>query len=232
MQTEADENEDISQADNPEPRSKHRQSMKTSWIITYGASGPYITTQMLFDLGKIQADECHSTKDRAMTYTYIHLTKRVRQTSIEKFMIKAREMHGIVKNSIYGYDPIASNAKQGENAPIEKHVGFQMLVRHYESKNAAFQPCTDGEPVLKRGLLFRAAEIDIDRSMVLENQTKAQIIVYTKMLEGKVKEAKQLQHEMRALITVYNQVSEERSSLRVENGILKRRVQDIERQHS
>ena len=64
--------------DNPEPaggsrRKRIRPSTKAIWILTYGASGPYITAQMLLELGNIHADECHTTMDRVMKYTYIHL---------------------------------------------------------------------------------------------------------------------------------------------------------------
>ena len=127
-----------------------RQSQKVIWIITHGASGPRITKDMLRELGRIEADECHSTKDRVMGYTYIHLIKRVRQTSIEKFMEKAKQMHGIVQNEIFGYDSIAGNTRAGKDSdiPIEQHVGFQMLVRHYLTGNEAFMPCTDGESII------------------------------------------------------------------------------------
>jgi hypothetical protein len=225
---------------------KVRQSPKSTWILTYGASGPYITPQMLTDLGKIQADECHSTKDRVMNFTYIHLTKRVRQTSIEKFMAKANEVHGIVKNEIFGYDAIASDARQGNVTPIEEHAGFQMLVRHFNSKNPAFIPWTDGEPILKRGRILKAADVDTSRPNTLASKTRAQLIAYAERLEQRLKEADTQGHE---ILARYNAVSSERASLRTENvglrsenvglrsenvglrsenAILKRKIQDME----
>jgi len=204
---------------------KVRQSPKSTWILTYGASGPYITPQMLTDLGKIHADECHSTKDRVMNFTYIHLTKRVRQTSIEKFMAKANEVHGIVKNEIFGYDAIASNARQGNVTPIEEHAGFQMLVRHFNSKNPAFIPWTDGEPILKRGRILKAADVDTSRPNTLASKTRAQLIAYAERLEQRLKEADTQGHE---ILARYNAVSSERASLRTENAILKRKIQDME----
>jgi hypothetical protein len=205
-----------------------RESQKFVWIITYGASGPYITIEMLHSLGQIEADECHSTKDRCMNYTYIHLIKRVRLTSIDKFMEKARERHGIIKNEIFGYEAITGNTRKEHSVPIEEHIGFQMLVRHYAEHNASFIPCTDGEPILKRGLIFQAAEIDPDKPPVLESQSKARIIAYTRKLEVKVEASKKQEREMQALFATYTTVSEERSSLRVENAILKRKIQDLE----
>ena len=205
-----------------------RQSQKITWIITHGASGPRITVDMLRELGQIEADECHSTKDRVMIYTYLHLVKRVRQTSIEKFMMKAQKMHGIVLNEIYGYESIAGNTRNGQDIPIEQHVGFQMLVRHYLTDDEAFMPCTDGEATINRGLIVRAAEVDPDKPPILENQSKARIITYTKKLEVKVEQAKKQEKEMHSLFTTYTRVSDERSNLRVENAMLKRKVQDLE----
>lgn len=206
----------------------HRQSMKTSWIITYGASGPYITAPMLLELGNIEADECHSTKDRAMVYTYIHLRKRVRQITIEKFMTKAKEMHGIVSNAVFGYDAVGSNVRQKGSAPIEEHAGFQMLVKHHNSKNPAFTPWTDGEPAVTRGLIFKACNLDEEKSDTLKSQTKAQIIEYAKSLEGKVREAKKQEKEMHDLYDMYTRVTDERSVLRVENAMLKRKIHEME----
>lgn len=206
---------------------KHpRPSMKTMWIITYGASGPYISPQMLLELGKISADECHSTKDRAMSYTYIHLTKRVRQSSIDKFMLKAHQVHGIVKNEVFGYESVASSTRNENDPPIEEHIGLLMLVRHFVSKNPAFQPCTDGDPILIRGLILKMAEIDHERPTVLEGQTKTKIIEYAVNLEWKLKAANKRAQDVFA---TYTAVSEERSTLRVENAMLKRKIQELER---
>jgi hypothetical protein len=204
-----------------------RQSMKSAWIITYGASSAYISPQMLLELGKLNADECHSTKDRAMAYTYIHLTKRVRQTSIDKFMCKAREVHGIVKNEVFGYDAIVSNSRSLNDPQIEEHIALHMLVRHFVTKNPAFQPCTDGEPVLKRGLILKISELDHEKPAALEGQTKTKIIEYTQKLESKLKEAEK---QAREIYATYVTVSEERSNLRVENAMLKRKIQQLEGQ--
>jgi hypothetical protein len=213
---------------NKDSQKATRDSQKVIWIITHGASGPYITIEMLHSLGQIEADECHSTKDRCMNYTYIHLIKRVRQTSIDKFMERACETHGIIKNEIFGYEAISGNTRKKQGTPIEEHIGFQMLVRHYEEQNASFTPCTDGEPILKRGLIFQAAEIDPDKPLLLESQSKTRIIAYVRKLEVKAEASKKQEREMKALFATYTTVSEERSSLRVENAILKRKIQDLE----
>jgi hypothetical protein len=202
-----------------------RSSAKSIWILTYGASGPYITAPMLNELGKIKADECHSTMDRVMKSTYIHLMERVRQSSIEKFMEKANKKHGIVKNEIFGYDSIASRSREKNDHPIEEHAGFQMLVRHFNSKNPAFQPWTDGEPVLKRGRILKEAEIDYSRPETLTGKTRAQLIAHTVSLGQRVKV---LDEKGDQLLALYTDVSNERSTLRSENAMLKRKIQELE----
>ena len=133
---------------------KKAQSVpKTNWILTYRASDKYITPQMLKS-EDIICDECHSTKERVYAITYIHLTTRKRLSSIQKFMRKARA-HGIVQSAIFGYESAAGDSRQ---VPIEEHVGFKVLLEHYIEKTPAFKPWTDGKPVLKRGLLLKAAE--------------------------------------------------------------------------
>jgi hypothetical protein len=164
-----------------------RASMKTVWIITYNASGPYIDPSILFKLGGIEVDECHSTKDQIIAYTYIHLIKRIRQSSIEKFMKQARDVHGIVRNEIFGFDSIVCNVRQKNILSMQGHPGFQMLVKHFVEKNVAFRAWTDGDPVLKRGLILKSAELDT--LAVIEQRTKAQIIQYTKKLELRLREA-------------------------------------------
>ena len=203
--------------------------MKSMWIITYGASGPYINPSMLRDLGKLEADECHSTKDRAMTFTYLHLTKRVRQSTIENFMKKAHAEHGIVKNEIYGYDSIAGTTKQGGGSRIEEHIGFRMLVRHYLSNDTAFQPCTDGEPVLTRGHILKAAEIDPSKPAALERQSKAHVLEYVKHLESRLRDTDKKAREYRSR---YDVSSIEDARIRDENIVLKRKVQEVENTNS
>ena len=205
---------------------------KTEWILTYGTSSSYITPAMLKAEG-LELDECHSTKDRAMAFTYIHLTTRVRQSSIEKFMKEANAKHGIVQNAIFGYESLGFNSKKGD-APtsIEDHVGFKMLVKHYNTKDPAFVPWTDDEPVLKRGRLLKAATIDSERPAALEAQSKAKIIAYARHLESQ-----QQSHLERhnTLSRVNEELSAENTALllelsmtRSENATLKRKLQQLE----
>ena len=173
--------------DDPDPPpSGAGQSKKTTqkkiWMLTYCPAGTYITMDMLKAHG-ILADECHSTSDRAMSYTYIHLTKRCRVSLIEKFLSKAREDNGIVKKEVFGYESIGSRSTEPGSAKIRDHIVFKMLTTHANDKNPSFSPCTDGEPTLKRGHIFEACEICGDHDIPLESRTKAQVIDYARKLE-------------------------------------------------
>jgi hypothetical protein len=135
---------------------KAQPVMKAAWILTYRASDKYITPQMLKD-GHLVFDECHSTKERVCTITYIHLTKRERLPTIEKFMRTVKAKHGIVQTAFCGYDSIACSSKKDE-ACIVEHVGFKLLLDHYIVENPAFVPWTNGFPVLNpTGRLMREA---------------------------------------------------------------------------
>lgn len=182
------------------------RSTKAIWIMTYGASASYINTQMLLDLGNISADECHSTTDGTMNYTYIHLIKSIRQTTIEKFMEKARKAHGVIRNEVYGYSSIAGDVRQGER--LDAHVGFQMLVKHFVEENEVFQPWTDGESILKRGRILKAVDMVKKRLDSIDQKSKPEIIAYVKMIAC------------------------ENSNVKIENKRLKRKIDELEKQLS
>jgi hypothetical protein len=171
------------------PTKQPRQASKFNWILTYNAHGRYINPEMLRLLGNIHVDECHSTKDQIMAYTYIHVLKPVRSTTIEKFMKKAKDAYGIVRAEMFGYDSIVCNSKFQDDIIMQEHPGFKVLVKHYLEKNPAFQAWTDDEPVPKRGNLLKAAELILERPDNIEQKSKTKIIQYTKKLESRLKEA-------------------------------------------
>ena len=100
-----------------------------------------------------------------------------------------------------------------------------MLVRHFNSKNPAFKPWTDGEPILKRGRILKEVEIDYSRPGTLEGKTRMQLIAHAERLEQRLKEADEQGHE---ILAQYTALSNERSTLRAENAMLKRKIQELE----
>ena len=225
---------DSSAADNPihtetneEPDSKTKDWQRRSWLITYCPAGKYLTPDLLKQDG-LMVDECHSTSDRAMNYTYVHLTKKVTQSRLENFMKRMDISERIVKKEIFGYDPIAGSSKEKGKASIESHIAFQMLLKHCRANEPSFKPNTDGEPVLKRGILFQALDIVRGRTVDLERQSKKQLISYAKTLEEKVEESKKQEAEIQSLASMYIQVCNERADLKIENAALKRKIEELD----
>ena len=193
---------------------KPRENMKNVWLLTYGASSPYITPGMLETIDPdLKIKECHSTKDSAMAVTYLYLTKRVRKSNIEIFMKVAHTEHGIVQNPVSGHESIACSPNA---TPIQEHIGFKLLLKHYIAKDPAFKPWTDKEPVLKRGLIFEAAT---DKPKTQPHHARKTSVSMDK---------EQLKAEVTELSTLRTKNAAEISTLRTENAALKRRIQELE----
>ena len=192
---------------------------KKIWLLTYCPAGTYITPEMLKE-SNIIVDECHTTCDRVMNYTYLHLPKPCRLGQIEKFFEKANLSHMIVKKEVYGYEAIGSQGVV-RGTSIQEHIAFKMLLKHFNEVNSAFLPWTEGEKVLKRGHLFQATEMIGETTMSLANRTKSQVIAYARELEEKVRQNQEFG-------TLYFKVMEEREELVVENASLKRKLQTVE----
>lgn len=205
---------------------KKRGAQKKIWMLTYCPAGTYITPDILKS-HDIIADECHSTADRVMNYTYLHLEKKVRQTRIQAVMDKLKDTHGITLNEVFGYEPISSDSRH-HIAPVRDHIVFKMLLNHCKSKNPSFKPNTDGEPILKRGNLFQALDATTDRTVALQFQTKKNLIKHIQEIEKKLEEAKVQEAEHQDVVTTFLTVVQERSDLFMENSRLKRKVAELE----
>jgi uncharacterized coiled-coil protein SlyX len=202
-------------------KSKKAQStLKHVWLLTYGARDPFITPEMLHTFLKkkneddgcpnpYEVKECHSTKDRTMSVTYLFLTDKVRRVAIENFMTDAGSKHGIALNSVSGHESIASISKMKNATPIQEHIGFKMLRKHYINKNPAFKPWTDGEPVLKRGYIFEAAE---DKPEKKPHRVRKNSVS---------KDNEQLRAENTKLLTKY-------AALETKYAAQKRKIQELE----
>ena len=213
---------------------KKEPTQKKIWMLTYCPAGTYITVEMLKKHG-ITADECHSTCDRVMNYTYLHLEKRCRIPAIEKFLAAAQREYGIIKNEVFGYDCIGTKSNGPGSVKIQDHVVFKMLVAHSKERNPSFSPCTDGDSVLKRGHLFHAHETIEHMSVPLEKQSKIQLVAYARRLEERLKSTEATERELHDMTEIYMQVSRDRTnlrlenqSLRLENAALKRKIGDLE----
>lgn len=126
-----------------------------SWIFTSVANGHYLTYDV-FNGAEFLVDECHFTSDAAVVYTYAHFKHPVEKVRIVTFREMMRHERNIIPFDVFGYDS-AFTANSDEI--IYDHVGFKMLLNHYQTKNLAFSSCTDGTPGVSRGLLWNADSV-------------------------------------------------------------------------
>lgn len=107
---------------------------KRNWFLTYN-SPTALDERMMMDEG-LEADEVVYTKDRALSYLYFHLERKVRQTTIESFISAVGLKFGVRVNEMFGFDAVSSSIQ--ENG-IHCHPGFWTLMKHEKDKNNDFK---------------------------------------------------------------------------------------------
>ena len=122
-----------------------------SWILTFVANGKAPTFQQFADKFP-DIDECHSTRDSAVTYIYVHFKSATCLSRMNTLLTEMKNEIGLVPFEVFGYDSVTS---QGSDSPLTEHVGFKILFEHYQTKNPTFQSCTDGRPGISRGLFWK-----------------------------------------------------------------------------
>jgi hypothetical protein len=91
-----------------------------------------------------------------------------------------------------------------------------MLLKHYIDKNPAFKPWTDGEPVLKRGYIFEAAE---DKPEKKPHRVRKNSVS---------KDNEQLRAENTKLLTKYAALKTKNAALETKYAAQKRKIQELE----
>ena len=123
-----------------------------SWIITHGVSGGYLTYETIKENKKLGIiDECHYTSDAAVVYTYLHFVFPVTLKMISSFMDVMKRERNMILFEIFGYDPIAVH---GGGYDLSEHIGFKILMSHYQTRTPQFQSCTNGKPGVIKGMLW------------------------------------------------------------------------------
>ena len=108
-------------------------------------------TYTLFKENGFNIDECHFTSDAAVVYTYIHLKLPVELDVIALFLDKMTKENRIIPFEVFGYDSIAACGSE-----ISDHIGFKILMNHYQNQNPLLSTCTDGKPGIVRGVFWRS----------------------------------------------------------------------------
>jgi hypothetical protein len=195
---------------------------KVNWVFTYGASKGYLLYQMFKDEGSLDVDECHSTSDGSIIYTYIHLQNRCSKFNVMKCMARMNEQHGFILSEIFGYDSVGCNDQTGGEI-LTEHIAFRMIYEHMKANNAAFISCTDGTNGVKRGLLMQYDGFARIKDVVATRRKRL-----LPFLENIEKELNQTKRRLDEEITRADMLAEERAHLQKENEELRRQNVDLE----
>ena len=123
-----------------------------SWIITHGISGGYLTYEIIKgDKQLSSVDECHYTSHSTVVYTYVHFGSRVTFKMVSAFMERMKQERKMILFEIFGYDSIATNWNEFD---LDEHIGFKILLNHYQTQNPQFCSCTNGKPGVIKGMLW------------------------------------------------------------------------------
>ena len=133
---------------------KQGGSQKGNWVFVHWANGYRITADMLKSYGGLEVNQCHSTEDSSSVYTFVHLKKKVRQSSIDKFFANVKDHYNFRLHDMRDEGAVGSESRKAGGTKIQDHMGMQMLARHMNEKNPAFNSWTDGRAEVTEGLLF------------------------------------------------------------------------------
>ena len=134
-----------------------------SWILTHTSSGSFLTFD-LFESRQMCIDECHYTWDAAVVYTYAHFKAAISTKVMMKFLKTMQLEHNIILFDIFGYESVVSFPSDYQ---IQDHIGFKILLDHYQKKNPHFVSCTDGQPGISRGVFWKADSFSRIKDIVL-----------------------------------------------------------------
>ena len=132
--------------------------LKSNWVFVYWANGHRITAEMLRAYANLEADEVHSTEDSSSVYTYVHLTKQVRQAAIDRFFEKTKVDYDFRLHDMREEGAVGSG---GRELRIQEHVGMQMLAKHMREVHENFRPWTSGKEEVTRGLLMQMVGVRV-----------------------------------------------------------------------
>jgi len=104
----------------------------------------------MLQTGGLQVDECYTTRDHAFKYTLIHLKQKKRISSINKFLDFAAREHGIVSQSIFGYESVSS---QDGSKQMHDHPGIRILLDHMNNEHVSFSMWTESRHIHGGGVL-------------------------------------------------------------------------------
>ena len=184
-----------------------------SWILTHGISGGFITYDMLqADIHLQGIDECHYTSDAVVVYTYVHFANLVSIKHMQEFTDRMKATKNIILFEIFGYDSIAT----GSESNLTDHIGFKMLLNHYQTNHPAFHSCTSGVPGVARGLLWKNDSIPRIRECLTRSSTQ-----WANYFNGMEKELIDLRQKSAMMDLMRDQLAEHEARIQRQRDLIK-----------
>ena len=198
---------------------KQGGSQKGNWVFVHRADstdGGRITADMLKLYGGLDVDQCHSTEDSSSVYTYVHLKKKVRQSSIDKFFANVKDLHNFQLHDVRDEGAVGSESSRVGGTKIQDHAGMQILAKHMNEKNPAFRPWTNGKAEVTEGLLF-AMRADGDEQAMWKEAAEGWKAQYEQVVERVECQAKRLLAKEEVNTSMRLKIMELESDLLVKN---------------
>lgn len=166
---------------------------KRIWLITYGASSPSITNEMLIAHG-INADEIYTLEQRDLKYTLLNVKKRARIEQLEQCTLELQSSHRVILQEILGYQAITGFYSM--NQELNEHPGFKLILSNMVSVHSwasfgdsskgllwKYNPHVDPMQLTKRQLVKLVNEY---RKRKLEENEETNELIQAELAEQRV----------------------------------------------
>jgi hypothetical protein len=178
----------------PPAKKSKRDNGKGTWLVTYSASSPDVTPEMLRE-HSVHCDECYAITWRESKYVLIHLKQsvRLRLSAMNKVMLELEKQYKVRGSSIIGYEPLASN-ERGQSS-VTEHPAFMRMVELLNKGGDLTAWLEEGDVQSnKKGLLWKY----IDGTDPKE-KTHGQLVEQVKKWTPLIKEATETKAENEVL---------------------------------
>jgi uncharacterized protein YdcH (DUF465 family) len=191
------------------------------WLMTYGASSPSITSDMLRAAG-FAVKECYTLTQRDFKYTLLRFSAKVYLSQLVSF----GKEHGVIEQCIPGFDSIAYNRGHG-SVDFDGHPGLSLIIENLNTRSSALDIWMDEGDCYADGMLWDKIEcVDYSR------MRKTSLVSIIKDTDAKFKNLeeryKALEQQCELLATENAECKQEIESWKDTRVALKRRVRILQ----
>jgi len=197
-----------------------RHTQKKIWLLTYGASSPSITHDILRVNTGMVTDECYTMCDGVHKYTLIHLVKKERKYRMQMAMAALLVKQKVIQASLFDEESIIGHVKWDESTEnLPNSTSFKWFVQCMNEKGLHVDEWVKpGKPRSLLQLLKTNKRATVPN---LESLSKEEIITKFKALSA---ESKSFEHKLASSTKKINSLMQE---LQVRKSISDTYAQEI-----